>query len=154
MSLQDRYEASGSPLPFSDWANELYNSWNQPYPGDDPAELEYDQLQVTLNSIMDAIKSHRGVVMMYQGNKDREPLKRWVLPYYLVEDSRGRIYMWAYDAWRKDARVFRLDRIHQLSVREKAIDFDTYSGLAVGKLCKEPSGAMIASVLKSVTVAM
>jgi len=83
--------------------------------------LSAKQLEITLNV---AIVNANCVVIDYQG-KARQSLRK-IAGLELVKED-GYLYLHAWDYWREDYRVFRLDRVRGVAVLEEEFDPDEYN---------------------------
>ena len=83
-------------------------------------ELTHEQLRAR---VTDAIRETRCIVIDYQGKSRRG--QRKIAPLQ-VESDMGHDYLHAWDFWREDYRLFRLDRVLGLAVLEEKFDPEKY----------------------------
>jgi predicted DNA-binding transcriptional regulator YafY len=107
--------AAALPLPALEYVRRLEDFFSV---GLGPHKT-YRQHRETLETLHDAIRKLRTVQMRYFSASRNVTTRREVDPYHL-RYAAGALYLIGYCRWRKDVRLFAVDRIRSLSITDHA----------------------------------
>ena len=93
-----------------------------------------------------ALAQHKAVRISHTKAGEEQPTTRVVVPYWLVQSSKGRTYVHTFCTMRKARRSFRLDRINSVEIGSDTVSANTYAKLAVEGLAQAPMGQILAHV--------
>ena len=104
--------------------------------------------ETVVSLVQQAISGHRAVRITHCKDGDTEPTTRLVLPFFLVESSKGKVYLHGFCLLRQDERSFLTSRISNVVVGDKPVPSAIYQRVAhVLGLSVQRTGKILARAL-------